>query len=289
VLIISIIGLMFLHNLLDFARKSRRKLKDRRSPFTGHKIVTAKLFTRMTKAELAQHWALLLSFTFLVITGFMLRFPDSWWVRSIRGIGGGGETAFELRSLVHRLSAVLLISTALAHLFYVLFTERGRGFIHDMTPRLKDVHDLGDAIKYYLGMRQEGPRFDRFSYVEKMEYWALIWGTVVMALTGLLLWFDNFSLGLFTKLGLDAATLIHYYEAILASLAIVVWHLYFVIFNPDVYPMNLSWLFGTLSREEMVDEHPVELERLEKEEESDEIVVENGGPAPPPEKGDSGL
>ncbi len=80
-----------------------------------------------------------------------------------------------------------------------------------------------------------------------------------MVTTGLLLWFDNFSLGLFTKLGLDAATLIHYYEAILASLAIVVWHFYFVIFNPDVYPMNLSWLFGTITEEEMEDEHPARI------------------------------
>lgn len=279
VLIISVIGMMLLHNILDFLKKAKRKLKERRSPVIG--IPTrregVKLYTRMTNPELLQHWGLLVSFTLLVLTGFMLKFPDSWWVRAVREIGGGGEKVFELRSLVHRISAVVLILTAFTHFYYILFAERGRQFIRDMFPRLKDARDIGDALKYYLGLRNQRPKFDRFSYIEKAEYWALIWGTVVMAATGLLLWFDNFSLGLLTKLGLDVATLIHYYEAILASLAIIVWHMYFVIFNPDVYPMNVSWLFGTLTEEEMLDEHPLELERLQQsEEKEDQIVVENG-------------
>jgi predicted CXXCH cytochrome family protein len=280
VLIVSIIGLMFIHNVFDFVTKSRRKLRERRRGIAARKIVSSRLFVRMTKPELAQHWGLLISFTLLVITGFMLRFPDSWWVKTIRDIGGGGETVFELRGIVHRIAAIILVSTALFHLYYILFTQRGKQFIRDMAPKLKDAHDVVDALKFYFGISEEKPQFDRFSYVEKAEYWALIWGTVVMATTGFMLWFDNFSLGLFTKLGLDAATLIHYYEAILASLAILVWHLYFVIFNPDVYPMNLSWLVGTLTEEEMLEEHPLELERLKMiEEKESQIVVENGDEA----------
>lgn len=287
-MIASVIGLMALHNIFDFVKKARRKLKHRRNPNLVHVHVGAKLYTRMTKWEMAQHWGLLMSFTLLVLTGFMLKFPDSWWVTAIRRIGGGGETVFELRSLVHRIGAILLISTAVFHLYYVFFTVRGKKFIRDMVPKLKDARDVAGIVKYYLGLQKERPQFDRFSYIEKAEYWALIWGTVVMVTTGLLLWFDNFSLGLFTKLGLDAATLIHYYEAILASLAIVVWHLYFVIFNPDVYPMNLSWLFGTITEEEMEDEHPLELQRLmEKEERANEIVVENGDEAPPAKESDA--
>ncbi len=277
-LIISVIGMMLLHNVLDFFRKAKRKLGERRNGVVDVRAGRAgtKLYTRMTRPELVQHWGLLVSFTLLVLTGFMLKFPDSWWVKAIREIGGGGEKVFELRSLVHRISAVILILTAFTHLYYILFTKRGKQFIRDMFPRLKDVRDVGEALRYYLGLHSQRPMFERFSYVEKAEYWALIWGTVVMAVTGLLLWFDNFSLGLLTKLGLDAATLIHYYEAILASLAIVVWHIYFVIFNPDVYPMNVSWLFGTLTEEEMLDEHPLELERLQQGEEEERIIVENG-------------
>jgi hypothetical protein len=69
-------------------------------------------------------------------------------------------------------------------------------------------------------------------------------------------------MGLFTKLGFDISRTIHFYEAILATLAILVWHFYFVIFNPDVYPMNFSWLTGRMSEREMLEEHPLELERL---------------------------
>ena len=277
VLIISVIGLMFIHNVFDFGKKAKRKLKERRSPIAEHKHLDRKLYVRMSKSERAQHMAMLLSFTLLVFTGFMLKFPDSWWVKAIREIGGGGERVFELRSLIHRISAVVMIMTTLVHLYYILFTKRGRQFIRDMFPRIKDARDIGEAAKYYLGLQNERPKFDRFSYIEKAEYWALIWGTIIMVVTGLLLWFDNISLGLFTKLGLDAATLIHYYEAILATLAILVWHMYFVIFNPDVYPMNLAWLFGTITEEEMLEEHPLELERLQQEEEkADQIVVEKG-------------
>ncbi len=278
-LIIGTIGLMFLHNVFDFVRKARHKLQVRRGVVAEHPRSSSskKLYTRMTKAELVQHWGLFISFTLLVITGFMLKFPDSWWVRGLREIGGGGERVFELRSLIHRISAILLIATAVYHIYYVAFTERGRQFIKDMLPRLKDARDVSGVMKYFLGLSDERPLFDRFSYIEKAEYWALIWGTIVMVTTGLLLWFNTFTVGTFTLLGIDVATLIHYYEAILATLAILVWHMYFVILNPDIYPMNLSWLFGTITEEEMEEEHPLELRKIkEAEERPDQIVVENG-------------
>ena len=278
VLILGIIGMMLIHNVFDFVKKSKSKLKLRRDPAAEPRHAGKKLYVRMTKAERLQHWGLLVSFTLLVFTGFMLKFPDSWWVKLIREIGGGGERVFELRGLIHRISAVVMIVTALYHVYYVIFTERGRQFIKDMLPKLKDAADVKDAVKYYLGISDKRPRFDRFSYIEKAEYWALIWGTTVMVLTGLLLWFNTFTVGRFTLLGIDVATLVHYYEAILATLAILVWHMYFTIFNPDVYPMNLSWLFGTITEDEMEDEHPLELERmLSKEEKSEDIIIENGG------------
>lgn len=96
-----------------------------------------------------------------------------------------------------------------------------------------------------------------------MEYWAVVWGTVIMGLTGVILWFENFFLKYVTNTGMDIASTIHYYEAILASLAIVVWHFYFIFLNPDVYPMNKAWLKGYLSREEMEKEHPLELAESE--------------------------
>ena len=124
-------------------------------------------------------------------------------------------------------------------------------------------------LKYNLGFSEIKPKFDRFSYIEKSEYWALVWGNIVMGATGILMWFDEYFLGIFTKLGYDVARSIHYYEAWLAMLAILVWHIYFVIFNPDSYPMNLAWLKGTITEEEMEEEHPLELERIRATEQAE--------------------
>jgi len=144
-----------------------------------------------------------------------------------------------------------------------------------MLPRLKDAADAVMNLKYNFGFSKEKPRFGRFSYIEKVEYFALIWGTVVMTITGFVMWFDNTFIGLFTKLGWDVARLIHYYEAWLAFLAIVVWHIYYVIFNPDSYPMNLAWIKGTLTEEEMADDHPLELEEILAQRENEEEKEEN--------------
>jgi cytochrome b subunit of formate dehydrogenase len=126
---------------------------------------------------------------------------------------------------------------------------------------------------YLVGKSDEMPRLGRFSYIEKMEYWAVVWGTVIMGGTGFILWFENIFLKYVFTTGMDIATAIHYYEAILASLAILVWHFYFIFFNPDVFPMSKVWYKGTLTREEMEKEHPLELEILENKKAEEEVKV----------------
>ena len=202
---------------------------------------------------------LVLSFVALVITGFMLRYPEAWWVVAIRNLSAG---AFEWRSLSHRIAGVVLLLAGAWHLGYLVFTRPGRALFHDIRPRWRDLTDPWKVLRYNLGLASTKPLFPRFSYIEKTEYWALVWGTVLMGLTGFVLWFDNTSMGLITKLGFDISRTVHFYEAILATLAIIVWHFYFVIFNPDVYPMNLAWLTGRMSEEELLEEHPLELARL---------------------------
>ena len=259
-MIVVVIGFMLLHNLLDFVKKSKvKKMKQRgliREERHGHA-----LYLRMTVNERIQHISLALSFILLVITGFMLRFPDSWWVSHIRDLS---EDAFEYRSILHRISAVVMVIASVYHIVYVSFTQRGRELIKDLLPKYQDVQDAINVAKYNLGISKIKPKLDRFSYVEKAEYWALVWGTIVMTATGIVMWFDNTFIGLFTKLGWDIAHTIHYYEAWLATLAILVWHFYFVIFNPEMYPMNIAWLKGTLTEEEMAEEHGRELERIKK-------------------------
>jgi cytochrome b subunit of formate dehydrogenase len=225
----------------------------------------------MTLEERVQHGALAISFIVLVITGFMLRFPDSWWVQGLRSLS---SSAFEARSLIHRIAAVVMTLASVYHLYYVIFTARGRQLVKDLWFRLKDARDVLDMLKYNLGLTPVKPKLDRFSYIEKAEYWALIWGTIVMAGTGFAMWLDNSFMNLFGKLGYDVARSIHYYEAILATLAIIVWHFYFVMFNPDSYPLNTAFWTGKLSHREMEEEHPLELERILEAEEKERTKAE---------------
>lgn len=262
IMIFTIVGGMFIHNFLDFIKKSKiKKLKQRGKIITEHHGHS--LYLRMNLNERIQHGTLAVSFIILVITGFMLRFPDSWWVSHIRDLS---EDAFTFRSLLHRIAAVVIVSISFYHIVYVGFIPRGRQLIKDLFPRYQDLKDALAVAKFNLGLLKNKPKLDRFSYIEKAEYWALIWGTIVMALTGFIMWFDNTFIGIFTKLGYEISRTIHYYEAWLAFLSILVWHFYFVIFNPEIYPMSIAWLKGTISEEEMVEDHPLELERIKKQE-----------------------
>ena len=222
------------------------------------------LYLRMSKNERIQHFFLLSSFMILVLTGFWLKYPEAWWVRWIVYIIG--ENAFEARGIIHRVASIVLIAVSFYHLIYIAVYERGRKLVMDFLPRKQDITDFKDSMLYLSGKKEEKPKFGRFSYIEKMEYWAVVWGTVIMGLTGFILWFKDYLFKYISNTGMDIATAIHYYEAILASLAILVWHFYFIFLNPDVAPMNKAWLSGLLTKEEMENEHPLELEEIERSE-----------------------
>lgn len=263
IMIVGTIGAMSIHNLLDWIRKLINRFRERYKPVSkAPKQRKTNLYVRMTLNERIQHILLAVSFLILVFTGFMLKFPDAFWVVWIRQIGG--EPIFVLRGLVHRIAAVVMVTDSLYHTYYIIFTQRGRQFVRDIMFRLQDIRDMIQILRYNLGLSKIRPRFDRFNYIEKSEYWALIWGTVVMTVTGFALWFENQFMGWFSKLFVDVCETIHYLEAWLAFLAIVVWHFYYVIFNPDVYPMSFAWLTGKITEEEMEHEHPLELERMKE-------------------------
>jgi len=236
-LIFLIIGGMALHWLIDLRKQV-------------HEVMKKKDVRRMDGDEVVQHFILALAFTVLVITGFSLRFYEDWWSKIIFGWQGG----YVFRGNLHRIAGVTLILTSLWHVIF-LTTARGRRFLRDMKPRWEDASQAFRTMGFNLGITREHPSFGRFSYVEKAEYWALVWGTALMGLTGLMLWFDNYFVNWLPKGFLDIALVIHYYEAWLAFLAILIWHMYSAVFSPKVYPMNPSWLTGYMPREQFVAEH----------------------------------
>lgn len=259
VIIFVAIGGMSLHNGLDFLAHLRerwrtegqREGRSRVPPEVAHR-----LFERWTLNERIQHLTLFVTFTILVITGFALKFPDAWWARPLIWI----ERGYAVRAWLHRIAGVLMTLSAMYHLAYLFGTQRGRTQFQLMQPCRRDLGEAWDMVAFNLGLRPHRPRFHRFTYVEKLEYWAVIWGTAVMAGTGFIMWFQTAVLKRWPLLVIDLASVIHYYEAWLATLAVLVWHFYSVLFRPDIYPMSLVWLTGTLTGEQMAKDHAAELE-----------------------------
>ena len=243
-LIVLVIGGMLAHNALIWRAKTlaRRRALER-------------TIVRMTRNQRWQHLILLISFFVLVVTGFALRYPDSWFA-TILGLGE------HWRSIIHRIAGVALIAVGIYHLLYIAFTAEGRRLILDLLPRPKDALDALQTMLYYAGFHKEKPKYGRFNYAEKAEYWALVWGTGLMAVTGIMLWAKVSVGNALARWWIDAATAVHFYEAILATLAILVWHFYQVFVDPDVYPMNWAWRDGSMSAELYREEHPLDTETL---------------------------
>ena len=245
------LGFMVLHNLLDWLAKLRRH---RRPEFSGEHVVRMNLWFRIA------HWGVLLSFPTLVFTGFALKYPDSWW--SAPFLLWGRHEA--VRGTLHRAAAVVLVVATLYHLAHLALNRRDRKFLLAMLPKVKDVTDLIAVARYNLGRSKEEPQFGKFNYAEKMEYWAFLWGTTVMAISGFLLWFNNFALRHFPKWITDAATAVHWYEALLATFSILLWHFYMVIFDPLVYPMDTAWLNGKIPADHYRYSRPAYLRALKR-------------------------
>ncbi len=247
--IVAIIGGMLAHNGVILGSYIVEKHRHNKSMPT---------ITRFTGNMVFQHLVLTAAFITLVITGFALKFPDAWWVWVIN-IFGIHE---EVRSIIHRVAAVFLIYVTIHHTLFILFTRRGKEELRGLWPNLQDFKDLILNLKFRLGLSKEHPRYDQYDYTEKAEYWALVWGTLAMAMTGFVLWFPTFFTGFMPAWIVKIAETIHYYEAWLATLAIAVFHFFFVIFHPEQYPMSFAWLTGKITEESCRIHHPRWYERI---------------------------
>jgi len=219
-----------------------------------------KKYLRMTLNERIQHINLFINFTILVITGFALKYPEAFWASPMTDVPSG----MTIRGFLHRLCGIAIVTLGGYHLLYMFFTRRGRGILKDMIPWVNDLVHVWETLKnnLYINRPAKKIKMGRFNFREKAEYLGLIWGTLVMTVTGFILWFEVEWLGFFPKWTFDVARAIHFYEAILATLTIIVWHFYSVIFSPDVYPMSWAWVSGNLTEHEMEEEHGLELEKI---------------------------
>ncbi len=230
------------------------------------KIEEEEYFIRFSLNVRLQHLFLAIGVILLIITGLPIKFHEATWAKMFFKLIGG----IQVSRIIHRIGAIILILVSIWHIIYIAFTREGRREFIELLPRIKDFKDFIQNIKYFLGLTDERPKFGRYSYTEKFDYWAVYWGMVIMVFSGTILWFHNFFLGIFPKYVIDIAKEAHSDEAMLATLAIVIWHWYNAHFNPEVFPFNPTIFTGKISKERMLKEHPLEYEKIMKERKKEE-------------------
>ncbi len=212
-------------------------------------------YVRFSLSDRAEHFLLLTSFSVLVITGVPQKFLPAGWAEFIISLFGGIENV----RVIHRIAATVLILESVYHVFavaYKLFVLRRSP---SMIPLPKDFVDFLVTVRHNMGLGRQHPRYDRYNFEEKLEYWAVIWGTLVMIATGFMLWNPILTTRFLSGSLIPAAKAAHGGEALLAFLAIVVWH----VWGVHIRTFNKSMFTGTLTREQMEHEHALELERID--------------------------
>ena len=218
---------------------------------------------RFTPLQRASHVVAIVSFFGLVITGLPLRFAYTEWAHVLIRVVGGLEAA----RLLHRICAIITFVNFFVHIASlaraVLRSTNRISFFwgpDSMVPQPKDVRDLIQMFKWFLGMGEQ-PRFDRFSYLDKFDYFADFFGIGVIGFTGCLLWFPEFFARIVPGWGFNVATIIHGDEALLALSFIFTIHFFNVHLRPEKFPIDLVIFTGRHTTGYMQEEHPLEYER----------------------------
>jgi len=212
-------------------------------------------YFRFNVSHRVEHILLLLTFTVLTVTGIPQKYADAAWASWAIGLMGG----VELTRQIHHVAAVLLMLATIYHggaVTYRIFVKRVR---LTMMPGLQDVKDGLQAMGHNMGLVKSPPRMGRYNFGEKVEYWAVIWGTAIMVLTGFMLWNPIATTKFLPGQAIPAAKAAHGAEAVLAALSIITWHAYHV----HLKWFNKSMFTGSLTHEQMEEEHALELEEIE--------------------------
>ena len=214
----------------------------------------SRVFVRFTTAQRIEHVVLMVSFATLAVTGLLQTFssfpPVAWIIEFAGGI--------DAIRVIHRLAALISAVQSFYHLWKILetwFVKRERG---GMWPYLRDFRNLVQMVLFNAGLAKERPRFDRYTIEEKLEYWALLWGQVVMGLTGFIMWFPLVVTEVLPGQVFAVAQALHRWEAMLAALAILTWHMY----HGCIKDKNRSIFTGLMSEEEMQHTHQLEYQRI---------------------------
>lgn len=237
------------------------------------------MVTRFGPWAIFQHAAVIVLFTVLLVTGMPQKWPQSDLSQGLVDAMGG---IFATR-WIHRVAGILFALLAVTHVVVAIALVATRRARPTMLLTGKDFRDTLQNLRFYLGLVDEPPRFGRYDYRQKYEYWGLIFGSAIMVVTGFFLTMPILTSRFLPAELIPAAKAMHSNEAMLALLIVLVWHLYGAHLNPEVFPGDSSIFTGKVSRERLAHEHPLEYEELVGEPaQPPGGSPPAGGPAPAP-------
>ncbi len=217
-------------------------------------------FTRFTVGRRIEHIVMFTTFIILAVTGLPQKYHNMEWAQQAVLAMGGIENI----RVIHRWAAAIMIAGFAYHVIWAIIlglVKRETRKALEILPSVKDVRDVIQNFGYFLGFAKNRPKFDRFSYIEKFDYWAVFWGMFIMAGSGLVLWFPILFTQYLPGIIVPISKVAHSDEAMLAVSAIVIWHLYNAHFNPRIFPMNFTMFSGKISKNHMIEEHSLEYQR----------------------------
>lgn len=223
----------------------------------GKPILNAEV-QRFDIHQRVQHGLMATSFTTLVLTGWPLTTHGVGASHALVEVFGG----FAATAIIHRVAAIMMVISCVYHVGWLLWKASKRQLRFSMLPTPKDLKDVIHNLGYFVGLKKDRPRFPRYSYFEKFDYWAVFWGVAVMVGSGTLRWFPDLTTKFLPAWVYEIALHAHADEGLLAALAIFVWHFYNVHLRPSIFPMSWVFITGRMTMEELSHEHGAEYDAL---------------------------
>jgi cytochrome b subunit of formate dehydrogenase len=244
------------------------------------RVSDARFVLRFHRNDRLIHGVLMASFLTLALTGIPLLFPQAPWATTLANLLGG----YRITGVLHRIAAVtlmLVFGTHLARLAHRLFVRKDYGMLwgpQSLVPQPVDLIQLVQHFRWFVGLGPQ-PRFDRYSYWEKFDYWAVFWGMAIIGTSGLTLWFPAFFARFLPGWVFNIALVVHGEEALMAMVFIFTVHFFNGHLRPDKFPMDLVIFTGRVSIDELRHERPAEYQRMLAENNLEKVLVEPPSPA----------
>ena len=237
---------------------------------------SGQLYRRFTTRQRGTHLTMMLSFFTLALTGMALKFSYMPWALGMARVLGG----FHTMGVLHRIGALVLVGVFIAHFWSVYTYKREQNLSwwelithpDSMMFNLNDLREIRQSFRWFLG-RGERPRYGRYTYWEKFDYFAVVWGVAIIGSTGLVLWFPEVMTYILPGWSVNVATIIHSDEALLAVAFIFTVHFFNTHFRPDKFPMDPVIFTGRVPLEELKYDKPREYEEMLARGELEELLV----------------